>query len=153
MVALMQSWQAVWVDQNCLLLTWFSFFLFFLNSCKVQLWSLFQVLLTKKALSLCMIYAQPGVKIHITFRVLLKWICHSSTEVSKVSFSSSPPQFKISSLLLNFEGLQYLYTVSKHLHSYIHNMWKSVYLKPLRLSQSVLRYHIMWLLFHLVLVK
>lgn len=107
----------------------------------------------KKALSLCMIYAQPGVKIHITFRVLLKWICHSSTEVSKVSFSSSPPQFKISSLLLNFEGLQYLYTVSKHLHSYIHNMWKSVYLKPLRLSQSVLRYHIMWLLFHLVLVK
>lgn len=153
MVALMQSWQAVWVDQNCLLLTWFSFFLFFLNSCTVQLWSLFQVLLTKKALSLCMIYAQPGVKIHITFRVLLKWICHSSTEVSKVSFSSSPPQFKISSLLLNFEGLQYLYTVSKHLHSYIHNMWKSVYLKPLRLSQSVLRYHIMWLLFHLVLVK
>lgn len=149
----MQSWQAVWVDQNCLLLTWFSFFLFFLNSCTVQLWSLFQVLLTKKALSLCMIYAQPGVKIHITFRVLLKWICHSSTEVSKVSFSSSPPQFKISSLLLNFEGLQYLYTVSKHLHSYIHNMWKSVYLKPLRLSQSVLRYHIMWLLFHLVLVK
>lgn len=149
----MESWQAVWVDQNCLLLTWFSFFLFFLNSCTVQLWSLFQVLLTKKALSLCMIYAQPGVKIHITFRVLLKWICHSSTEVSKVSFSSSPPQFKISSLLLNFEGLQYLYTVSKHLHSYIHNMWKSVYLKPLKLSQSVLRYHIMWLLFHLVLVK
>lgn len=153
MAALMESWQAVWVDQNCLLLTWFSFFLFFLNSCTVQLWSLFQVLLTKKALSLCMIYAQPGVKIHITFRVLLKWICHSSTEVSKVSFSSSPPQFKISSLLLNFEGLQYLYTVSKHLHSYIHNMWKSVYLKPLKLSQSVLRYHIMWLLFHLVLVK